>query len=199
MWEYGVYGEPEEQNLMRLERIRLADCRVGILIVSQGFDSLAHTLGEKTVEITDSLVIGHSDNGHCHSNKPSLYTCKFYMAWCYVLPFHNTGILFGSFPKNRNDGPKIHSWFETAPEPSLYGLTKIIGVSFANFSAPCASTEGPRYGNRDLAIASMPSKANPADQTAPLVVEQLSMEGVDEDSRLLFHPTEAKWINGADW
>jgi hypothetical protein len=122
--------------------------------------------------------------------KPSLYACKFYMAWCFILPFYNTGILFGSFPQTQNDGPKIHSWFETAPEPSLYGITEITSVTFANFSAPCAGVTGPRQGKRDRALASMPSKANPADQTAPLIVQDLRTHAVDEKSLFFFHQTD---------
>lgn len=198
IWEYGVYGEPQEAQLIHLERMRLADCRVGILIVSGGRDSLAHTLGKKKVHISDSLVVGHSENGHCMLTKPSLYTCKFYMAWCFVLPFYHVGLLFGSFPKGQNDGPKIHSWFETAPEPSLYGITELSAVRFVNFSTPCWSAEGPRRETRDLALASMPSKANPADGLGPLVIKGLRMEGVDDDSMFLFQKTDPKWINGAD-
>lgn len=192
IWEYGVYGEPQQQKVMHLQRISVADARVAILIVSGGFDSLDHTLGEKKVVISDSLIVGHSANGNCLIKKPSLYTCKFYMAWCFILPFYNTGILFGSFPKSQNDGPKIHSWFETAPEPSLYGITEITSVTFANFSAPCAGVQGPRKGKRDLALASMPSKANPADQTAPLIIQDLRTHAVDDESLFFFHQTDPK-------
>ena len=102
----------------------------------------------------------------------------------------------GSFPQSPNDGPKIHPWWETAPEPSLYGLTKIEGTTFANFGSPC--TEGPRENTRDVALACIPSGAHPADGLGPLTTKEIEKVAVDDDSLLLFHKTDKSWINGAD-
>ena len=196
IWEYGVYGEPQQQHTLEVVRVKLADCRSGILIVSGGHSAIMHVVKEKTVRIKDSLVVGHSSNGHCLLTKPGLYTCKHYMAWCmHSLP-HHTGVFFGSFPETRNDGPKIHPWWETAPYPSLYGLTEISGVTFANFGVAC--TVGPRKGTRDRALSAMPSQANVADANAPLRLWNITAVAVEEDSLMYFPSTSPSWINGAD-
>ena len=92
IWEYGIYSEVFVPYVNIID-VKLADCRVGISLHLSGAASLEHVILDAKVSISNSLIVGHSGNGHCDDSlKPSLYSCAFYMAYCNHLPSHHVGI-----------------------------------------------------------------------------------------------------------
>lgn len=82
IYEYSVYGELPLLDRVQIDGLRSADARVGIHIIMGGADSKSHLRVPQRVSVTDALIVGHSDNAHCQRGTPSLWTCKFYMAYC---------------------------------------------------------------------------------------------------------------------
>ncbi len=82
IFEYSVYGEVPYMPRFEITGLRSADARVGMLVIMGGAGALSHTLADQRVFLTDSLMVGHSDNGNCEDKSPGLYTCDFFMAYC---------------------------------------------------------------------------------------------------------------------
>lgn len=86
IYEYAVYGEVPSLTLLKIDGLATADARAGVNILMAGADALSHVRKDQRVLLTNSLIVGHSDNGNCLRKRPSLHTCAFYMAWCDHLP-----------------------------------------------------------------------------------------------------------------
>jgi len=193
IWEYGVYGHVLMPYLHVLGAT-LVDCRVGVWIHLGGASSLNHVIENTKVVIKNSLIVGHSANGHCLKTKPTLHACTFYMAWCYHLPAHHVGIYTSAFGSGANMAPKIKPWFDSGIYPTLYGHTEVEAVTFADFGLPC--TSGPRANLRDYAFSAPPDKN--ADSHAPLHTKLVELVNVEEDSVALMVDPNPEWINQAD-
>ena len=189
IWEYGIYSEVL-MPYVNIINARLADCTVGISLHLSGADSLDHTILDAKVMILNTLVVGHSDNGHCQNTKPSLHACKFYMAWCWHLPLNHVGIYISAFHSGENDAPIIFPFWAAGGYPALYGHTELDGVTFARFDKPCSV--GARANLRDFAISGIPDR-NP-DSSAPVFTSNIRKFQVAEESLAFFPDPQQSWI-----
>jgi hypothetical protein len=83
IYMYGIYGEITAGTTVKLDSISIADAKVGVHIIMFGASSLDHVRVDKVVIISNSLIIGNSNNKNgCVEKSPSLQTCQFSFAWC---------------------------------------------------------------------------------------------------------------------
>ena len=190
IWEYGIYSEVFLPYI-NVIGAKVADATVGVSLHLSGAASLEHTILDAKVSIRDSLLVGQSGNGHCSTTKPSLSSCKFYMAWCHHLPKHHVGIHISAFQGGSNSAPKIKPWWDAGSYPALYGYTEIEEVTFAGFGVPCS--QGPRANLRDFALSGIPDKN--ADVWPPVHTKSIQKVEVAEESVVFFPEPKADWIN----
>jgi hypothetical protein len=74
--------------------------------------------------------------------------------------------------------------------PSIYGQTIISGVTFGSFgSTTCAPAE------RNVAISGIGRNGLHSDVWHPVILRNIELAGVEEDSKVHFVPTDPDWIN----
>lgn len=201
--EYGIYGEPKRMERIEVKGARIADAAVGTYIVMVGVDALKHEFMNQLVRITDSLYIGRSDNEGCPSSKPalSLWTCKFFMAWCNHIGrgMHSShvGIAPAQFISGPNMAPLIFPWSDADAYDAIYGQTEVDDVTFASFG-PSQCQEGPRAGGRDYTVSNKDLSNAQPDGNHPVVLSNIEKVSVDAGSLVHFQLGPAKWINQAD-
>ncbi len=78
-----VYGEIHNVRRMEVTGLRTSDVTVGIYFTVIGANSVNHALVDKTVHVSDTLMVGFSKNGNCDDSKPSLHTCSDSRAYCW--------------------------------------------------------------------------------------------------------------------
>eukprot|EP00961_Rhodomonas_salina_P088399 1188685-Rhodomonas_salina.3 len=216
IYEYAVYGEVPSLTLLKIDGLATADARAGVNILMAGADALSHVRKDQRVLLTNSLIVGHSDNGNCLRKRPSLHTCAFYMAWCDHLPPQvrdpqNSGVYISAFLSGPNMAPKIKPWFDGGAYAALFGQTDLDGVTFANFGQPCNT--GPRAGRWDHAVTGVPPSAGMADGWHPLTLKNMELVNVAMEAKIrmsgtsiahpqgnqvLLQPPNPSWINQAD-
>ncbi len=103
IFEYAVYGELMTGDQIQISDLSISDAIIGVNIKLFGGDSLSHVLLNKTVSVTNSLIVGSSGNGKCPKMPELLYTCAFYMAHCQ----HLSAGTYLNFPKDSNESQVI--------------------------------------------------------------------------------------------
>ena len=188
MWEYGIYGETKNYGQIEITRAKLADCRIGLWVHFIGSD-----LAENKVIVTDSLVVGHSENADCMSTKrPSLHSCAHTFAWCNHLGPNYVGIVIPAFQADKNHAPHIAPWNDIGGLPTIFGQTEVDGLTLANFGLPCLS--GPRGNIRDVAVATFKMP----DNCPPMLTKNIVLINVHSASKTQLSDPDPSWINQAD-
>jgi hypothetical protein len=86
IYMFGVHGEISFSTSVLLNSLLIADAKVGVHIIMTGQSSLDNLLADKVVRISNSLIVGTSNNNNrCVEKSPSLYTCLYDWIWCHNL------------------------------------------------------------------------------------------------------------------
>jgi len=187
IWQYGVYSEVFLPYMVVTDA-KLADATVGISLTLSGADSLSHTILDAKASVRNSLVVGHSNNGHCGTTRPSLHTCRHKYVWCDHLPKRHVGIYITKFSSSSNMAPDFSPWTDSEFYPALYGYTEVEAVTFAGFGQPCS--EGPRTNLRDYAISGIVSP----DTWSPVHTKMIQKDKVAPGSEVFFPDPRPEWI-----
>jgi hypothetical protein len=192
IWQYGVYSEVFLPYMVVTDA-KLADATVGISLTLSGADSLSHTILDAKASVRNSLVVGHSNNGHCGTTRPSLHTCRHKYVWCDHLPKRHVGIYITKFSSSSNMAPIVSPWTDSEFYPALYGYTEVEAVTFAGFGQPCS--EGPRTNLRDYAISGIeaPGIVSP-DTWSPVHTKMIQKVKVAPGSEVFFPDPRPEWI-----
>jgi hypothetical protein len=96
-----------------------------------------------------------------------------------------------SFAKSDNEilQPLIHPWGDMTT-PSIYGQTVISGITFGSFgSTNCLPAD------RNVAITGTGRKGENSDAWHPVILNNIELVDVEEDSKIYLVPTNPDWIN----
>lgn len=193
IWLYGIHAETAVVSQVSITGYKAADVRgAGVEVMMIGGSSLDHELVDRRVKVSDSLLVGASQNaGECGdtSDVPGMWTCTFYMAWCKHLgDAGRSGIVIPNFLSGANMAPKIKPWNDAGSYPSLLGRTDTDKVTYAYFEARCQKVDSAVRAN-----------FNAADANHPLYSTRAETVRVDVGtSTVALFRSNARWISQDD-
>jgi hypothetical protein len=77
---HAVFAELRSKRF-EIVGLRTSDVSIGVFALMIGTRAISNSLVDKVVHISDSLIVGISENRNCNS-KPGLHTCSDPQVWC---------------------------------------------------------------------------------------------------------------------
>jgi len=187
---WGIYYEGEAS--LQVTNNLLADNQINFFSHINGPSSVNHVVGSKTVQLSNSIIIGQSPSYNCSNDlKPNDLNFK---QATKIKSFgagskydSKIGVVWSNFLQSSNKIPE-HPFPEIMAYNQINGLMTITNTTFAHFDLNCD-------GNYDAMIAG--SKDND-DGQHPINIKGLKLNHVNNASKIwLFRPNIGK-INPTD-
>ncbi|CAH1789358.1 unnamed protein product [Owenia fusiformis] len=184
----GVYIQ-QGINHVHISNVKLLDNTLGAGMLNIGPAALSHVGVEKSFTISDSLIVGTSDDFECSMTIPNDVN----IALSSLASTGKTqtggrqGLFWPSFMSSDNAAP-TKKFLGLISYPALYGKVDVDGVTFANFGVNSC-------GQRDVVISTNPK--NP-DAQHPIYISNAVLVNVDDDSKVFIHRPSLGQINPSD-
>ena len=152
--------------------------------------SLSHVSTNRSILVTNNLVIGTSPNFNCIKDTPPTDLNSLYMSVATPYGANNNGrigVVWSNFVDHSNGAP-YKPWFGIMSYSYINGLSTISGNTFAHFKVSCNSAV-------DTVITS--SLLND-DGQMPVRIKNTYLYDVAEDSKVYLHRPNINKINPSD-
>ncbi|KAJ8026384.1 Fibrocystin-L [Holothuria leucospilota] len=183
-FDYGIYAQIPSPLVVADSW--LVDNKGGVLALIIGPGATSHRIVEKFVEIRDTTFVGTSPSFECFANSPraGVFTAK-----------HRrpkgpgggvVGVYFSAFMSETNGAPfkPLHS---VRSYPALRGVSKLTGVTFAEYGEAC--------GRRNVIIMTNPASG---DASHPIHLQSIHLLNVLKKCYLVIHRPSLGLVNPSD-
>lgn len=152
--------------------------------IPYGPSATSHKWEDKTVTVSDSLIIGTTDNFDCSLEPPITHESS-PQNWPHSGPVRNAGIIFPSYGSSPTGFGK--PWHFPKSYNTIRGTMHINDVTFANFGNEC--------GRNNAAIRTNPDYE---DMQMPIIASNISFINVATDHAVFFDNPSLGKINPSD-
>ncbi|XP_021369085.1 fibrocystin-L-like isoform X2 [Mizuhopecten yessoensis] len=166
----------------------LVENRIGAAMFVMGPSAVDHQATNKSVTVKNTTLVGASSSYDCATDKWIMNEAM--RVHSQALPWNKDGTnigIFGAQYSQSTNGMSMFPYFGTMSYPSIYGITILENVTFANFGQMC--------GKENYAIT---SSAEGDDGQHPVQSSNVILKNVQEGNKLFFYRPNVRKINGAD-
>ncbi|XP_071828580.1 fibrocystin-L-like isoform X3 [Apostichopus japonicus] len=183
-FDYAIYAQISSSLLVTGSK--LVDNSAGVLALVKGPAALSHKTSEKFVEVRDSLMVGTSPSYDCQAATPEAapFTSKHRSPKTGGIS--TVGFYFSVFMSGSNGAP-FKPFHKVMSYPAISGISKLSGVTFADYGNACGSKHVPF----------IPNSAS-GDASHPIEVDSLRFVDVPEENYLFLPRPSLGLVNPSD-
>ena len=183
-WDWGVFTYTRQR--MQFEDLVLVDNRVGLHAIVYEPGSLDHICSDKYVSVSDSLFVGNSDVVNCSVllSKPRHESRTIFWRSHSAKNGGNVGFTLSTFMSGSGNVPN-KPYDRLLSYSSISGVTRMNGVTFANFLNSCG----------DKAIQ---SHSESGDAMHPVEIRDSFRSNVDEGATYFVFRPLLSWVDPSD-
>ncbi|XP_051879473.1 PKHD1 like 1, tandem duplicate 1 [Pristis pectinata] len=184
--DYGIYFQVEDS--VQVSNVTLVDNALGIFPMIYGPPALSHRISNKTVRVTNALVVGVSPGFNCsdtlQDNSASTNTGN---SWSPRQPWGRSGICWPTFASATNLAPRhLHSVLMSYP--AISGLMMVQNTTFVGFRGVCSQ-------QLNVMFISNPDNE---DVQHPVLVEGITIDQSEERGKVFIHRPDITKVNPSD-
>ena len=180
-WQYGVFANA--QCSIRLNRVRVIDNKIGILLAPVNEGAFSHTSkSERHWLIQSSFISNKALSGSCSSPQPNS-TDK----WASPATTAHVGLMISGFPGRLTSSiPNDESWMKVHDfAPGLYGSGYLDNVVFSEWTTDECGREHHMVSTNKYV----------ADAIHPTYFKEIQYVGVQAPNKFYIHPPNAGWVD----
>ncbi|XP_040210574.1 fibrocystin-L-like [Rana temporaria] len=187
-WDYGIYTQTVSS--LQISDVILADNGMGILSIVYTPPSVSHVISNKTVQITNSLLVGSSPNFDCTDiltdSDPNIKLSGQHRS-CRPLTGGRSGICWPTFASGHNSAP-VKPMAGLSNYNAISGLMTVEDTIFVSYKNVCA-------GEANVMFMTNPENE---DLQHPIEVSRLVLVDSTEDQKVFIHRPDVKKANPSD-
>ncbi|XP_068094022.1 fibrocystin-L-like isoform X1 [Hyperolius riggenbachi] len=187
-WDYGIYIQTTSS--VQISEVVLAENGMGILPIVYTPASVSHEISNKTVDISNALVVGSSPSFDCGdsltNSDPNLLLSEQHRSHR-PLTGGRSGICWPTFASSHNLAPG-HPHAGLMSYNAISGLMTVEDTIFVNFRNVCS-------GEQNVMFMTSPENE---DLQHPIEVSRITIVDSSEDQKLFIHRPDVSKANPSD-
>ena len=169
--------------------------KAAVYVSVMGPSALSHVVGTKSVDIQDTLIVSASADFDCDEETtiPDIAFHELSNVGIVSPTGGHVGVVVPSFVSGRGHFPPA-PWFSIISYPAINGLTRITGVTFANFQSRTC-----REGRRQQSDTVIMTNPQSEDANHPVHFRSISYMGdINSESRVFVQRPNLGRVNPSD-
>ncbi|XP_072104046.1 PKHD1 like 1, tandem duplicate 1 [Mobula birostris] len=185
--DFGIYFQV--RSSVQVSNVTLVDNGLGIFPMIYGPPALSHQISNKTVHVTNALIVGVSPGFNCsdtlQNNSDSTDAGNKWM--CSLPATGRSGICWPTFASASNFAPR-HQHSVLVSYPAISGLMMVQNTTFVGFRGVCSKELNTMFI----------SNPNNEDMQHPVLVEGITIDQSEERGKVFIHRPDVTKVNPND-
>ncbi|XP_069771791.1 PKHD1 like 1, tandem duplicate 1 [Narcine bancroftii] len=183
--DYGIYFQTECS--VQISNVTLVENGLGIFPMINGPPALSHRISNKTIHITNSLVVGVSVGSNCSESLHDNPASNGARSWSPQQPWGRSGISWPTFASATNSAPR-HSFSMLLSYPAISGKMLVQNTTFVGFQGVCS---------QQLNVMFISNPEN-EDMQHPILVKGITVDQSEEPGKVFIHRPDLSKVNPSD-